>query len=80
MALVNCHECHKQVSDTARICPNCGAPVRATQQRIMKWNLTVIAIGMVVMLIVTIGGCLAMKKITQNFPLTPPPHANQSNQ
>lgn len=58
MALVNCHECNMQVSDSARTCPNCGAPVRATQLRILKWNLTVFAIG----------GCLAMKKNHAKFP------------
>ena len=29
MALINCYECDKQVSDTAVSCPNCGAPVSA---------------------------------------------------
>lgn len=24
MALINCPECNKEISDTARICPNCG--------------------------------------------------------
>lgn len=24
MALINCHECSKEVSDSAEICPNCG--------------------------------------------------------
>ncbi len=27
MALINCNECDKQVSDKALSCPNCGAPV-----------------------------------------------------
>ena len=75
MALVNCHECNKQVSDSALTCPNCGAPVRATQQRIVKWNLTVFAIGMVLMLVVAIGGCLMMKKVSQGFQIQPPPSA-----
>jgi hypothetical protein len=26
MALINCHECGKQISDTAPACPGCGAP------------------------------------------------------
>jgi uncharacterized paraquat-inducible protein A len=73
MALVDCHECHKQVSDTARICPNCGAPVRATQQRILKWNLTVLAVGMVLMIIVAYGGCQMQKKVMHNFQIPPPP-------
>lgn len=27
MALINCYECGKQISDKALSCPNCGAPV-----------------------------------------------------
>lgn len=73
MALINCHECGKQVSDTAQICPNCGAPVRATQQRILKWNLTVLAIGMVLMIIIGYGGCQMEKKLMQNFKIPPAP-------
>jgi hypothetical protein len=75
MALVNCHECQKQVSDTARVCPACGAPVRATQQRILKWNLTVMAIGLILMSLVGIRGCLMQQKIMQNAQIPPPPSA-----
>ena len=28
MALKKCKECKKQVSTKAKICPNCGAPIR----------------------------------------------------
>lgn len=28
MALTNCPECGKEVSDKAQSCPNCGAPIR----------------------------------------------------
>ena len=72
MALVNCHECNKQVSDSARVCPSCGAPVKATQQRILKWNLTVLAVGLLLMVLVAIGGCLLQKKLMQNFQIVPP--------
>ena len=27
MALINCKECGKEISDTASVCPHCGAPV-----------------------------------------------------
>ncbi len=27
MALINCEECGKEISDKARVCPHCGAPV-----------------------------------------------------
>lgn len=32
MALINCPECEKQVSDRATSCPDCGCPLNATQQ------------------------------------------------
>ncbi|EPG2747499.1 OB-fold protein [Klebsiella pneumoniae] len=32
MALIKCHECAKEVSDTATSCPNCGAPISSSQQ------------------------------------------------
>lgn len=28
MALINCSECGKEVSDKAPVCPNCGAPIK----------------------------------------------------
>jgi predicted nucleic acid-binding Zn ribbon protein len=36
MALIQCHECSGQVSDHARTCPHCGAPVIATIKRRQK--------------------------------------------
>lgn len=30
MALVNCEECDKQISDRAAACPACGCPIRPT--------------------------------------------------
>ncbi|WP_145026015.1 zinc-ribbon domain-containing protein [Geobacter argillaceus] len=30
MALINCEECGKQISDRATSCPSCGAPVDIT--------------------------------------------------
>lgn len=33
MALIQCHECGKEISDSATTCPGCGAPVRAKQHK-----------------------------------------------
>ena len=30
MALINCPECGKQISDRAASCPDCGYPINAT--------------------------------------------------
>jgi hypothetical protein len=39
MALIQCHECQGRVSDHARTCPQCGAPVIATIKRRQKQEL-----------------------------------------
>ena len=55
MPLIKCHECSGQVSDHARTCPKCGAPVIATIKRRQKAYLMQLAVNVVftaIMLIV----------------------------
>ena len=33
MALIKCHECGKEISDSASSCPGCGAPVVAAKPK-----------------------------------------------
>ncbi len=33
MALINCDECGKEISDSASSCPGCGAPVAAAKPK-----------------------------------------------
>ena len=35
MALINCPECNKQISDKAEICVGCGAPVKKNDESII---------------------------------------------
>lgn len=35
MALINCSECGKQISDKASVCPSCGAPVNPVNEEIV---------------------------------------------
>ena len=53
MALIQCHECSGQISDHARICPHCGAPVIATIKRRQKTFL--IGLGIRLVLAALIG-------------------------
>jgi len=32
MALINCSECGKQISDKAEFCPSCGNPIKQTKE------------------------------------------------
>ena len=33
MALINCPECGKEISDKAASCPNCGTPINETENK-----------------------------------------------
>lgn len=47
MALIKCHECGNAVSDHARACPKCGAPVIARILRQRKVYLIQLGISLV---------------------------------
>jgi len=54
MALVECQECGKQISKSAKSCPNCGAKTRASKRTSFsnKCNLAVLAILLVALVVV----------------------------
>ncbi|MGA2280101.1 MAG: hypothetical protein ABSG80_07355 [Verrucomicrobiota bacterium] len=54
MALIQCHECSGQVSDHARTCPHCGAPVIATIKRRQKAVLIDLCIRLVLAAVIGI--------------------------
>lgn len=47
MALINCEECGKEVSDKANFCPNCGCPVKDNKEesKVIVYGLTQFVIG-----------------------------------
>jgi sensor c-di-GMP phosphodiesterase-like protein len=81
MALIQCHECSGQVSDHARTCPHCGAPVIATIKRRQKAALIGLAIRIGAALLIGISFLVfwhfTMGKVLaplQNFQQQAPPH------
>jgi uncharacterized membrane-anchored protein len=38
MALIDCLECGKKMSDKAKACPNCGCPLQTTQHNTLTWE------------------------------------------
>ena len=58
MALINCPECGKEISDQAVSCPNCGMPLVKTQQILPKnrGNKKVVAIIAIIVGILAIIG------------------------
>jgi hypothetical protein len=51
MALIECKECHKQVSDSAKACPHCGAKVPHGS----AVRLLIIGIGIIILASIVIG-------------------------
>jgi hypothetical protein len=70
MALINCHECGGQVSDYARACPHCGAPVIATINRRRKAVLTDLAIRLTVGLVLGVVTWIVISNVL-NHALAP---------
>jgi len=76
MALIQCHECNGQVSDHARACPHCGAPVIATIKRRQKAILVEFGVRLVLAAVICVilwfvlhhifNGLLAPLKATQH--------------
>jgi ABC-type spermidine/putrescine transport system permease subunit II len=39
MALIECHECHQKISDSARACPKCGASSQQEKHKLPRYIL-----------------------------------------
>jgi uncharacterized paraquat-inducible protein A len=53
MALINCPDCKKQISDEAKRCMNCGYPVRVKQKYLgvrVLMSIVIMAIGLYLVL------------------------------
>lgn len=66
MALINCSECQKEISDSANACPNCGCPIRTNQTTVVVttkkgfWStgrLTIGILSIVLFLFVSLQSC-----------------------
>lgn len=54
MALIKCSECGKEISDKAKTCPNCGAPVQSNDlKQEVSWGK---AIGIIVGILFVLFG------------------------
>lgn len=49
MALIECAECHKEISDKAKRCPHCGCPMRSNHSsKFVKWTIAVCSCVLIV--------------------------------
>lgn len=52
MALIKCSECGKEISDKAKVCPNCGAKTNFAYKKSKDNKLTIlVAIGFIIILV-----------------------------
>lgn len=72
MALIDCRECGKQISDTAKKCPHCGFINKELQQdkmsnfkNVIKQHVKVIIIITIVLLVGIIGTIVYNKQVEQ---------------
>lgn len=69
MAIIQCHECKKNISDTAEICPSCGSKTifstENEQSRKSKKSMILIVIGLVIAIF--IGRAIYIEKQNQEF-------------
>jgi hypothetical protein len=48
MALIECHECKREISDQAKVCPGCGAKVRGEPKSYAwLWTILILLAGFV---------------------------------
>ena len=63
MPLIQCHECSGQVSDHARTCPHCGAPVIATIKRRQKAELRYLVVKIILVIFFAIFAWVGIHQI-----------------
>ena len=74
MALIKCIECGKEISDKAKICPNCGSPTtfaKEENQEIAKAIIFIVFVGSLVSIPVYFAlkpPCLKSAKELLNYP------------
>jgi hypothetical protein len=78
MALIKCHECSGQVSDHARTCPKCGAPVIATIKRRQKAFLFALVVRLAFAVVIGVTCWLLLRHLFHN--VMAPLQATQQNQ
>ena len=79
MAIIKCEECGAEISDKAKVCPKCGAPIREEERNEEIYILILIGVGAILFFVglyllgtglSTIMGDLDAHRYTYTSPLT----------
>ena len=63
MAILQCYECHHQVSDQAKSCPSCGAEFQVKHKTSVWRILAVLLVLMIVGPVLTFGGSILFGQV-----------------
>ncbi len=79
MAIIKCKECGAEISDKAKVCPKCGAPIREEETNEQIFIIILLAVGAILFFVglyflgsglSTIMGDLDARRYTYTSPLT----------
>lgn len=68
MALINCKECGKEISDTSKVCVHCGAKTEKAKEN--KKKVIVIASIIILLIILSIASIFIIKKLNNKTNLS----------
>ncbi len=66
MALINCPECNREISDQVRRCPGCGYKIKRKDNTIIKILISIVVILMLICLVIIITKIAVNKKRTNS--------------
>ena len=65
MSLIKCPECQKDISDSAKICPNCGYSLKSKYIKSIKTNKKILLLPVIT--IVVLAFCIVIKNLTFDY-------------
>ena len=65
MALIQCNECGKEISDQAKVCPHCGAKTIKAKESKQNISKTLIIIAIIILVIAILIGIYLFMPINQ---------------
>lgn len=62
MALINCSECGKEISDKAKTCPNCGYKLKRIKSISPRMKVAILSVSAVVIVVIGLAVWLLMQR------------------
>lgn len=67
MALISCPECQKEISDSAKSCPNCGVKIKKKRKPIKKFHIiTILTMAMLIIGMISAYFAMQLSEVEKN--------------